>query len=590
VQGLASGAAVAFLLALHGQVPGLISSTTEWFFLVGLDECGSLSLRNLAHGQCGLVGGPGGGSIANGIAFVAIGSVLIRVLGLTAAWAYTGTAISLMIVAFAGANLLARRVGLGRVLSFLVATLYLAGPSLVGMVGFNSTFWGVALLPAAIFVQLRLADRIATGRVASRLLALLGWWFSVAFMLALDGYAFLMAQFSVGVILAFLVIAAIRSRQAWIKVGGFMLVNVAAFLVYRLAVPGAGSWEKSSIDLFRAMGADLTTLALPSDAVWWSVFTGVGVRPELLWGDGTNARYNYLGWGVVVLAAVGFLVWRKREKLVVPLALVALLAIGLSLGPSLKVHEVRGPLTIPVTYESYLMPAKSAVLELPTTWVYEHVPGFDATRATYRWLAVSRVALLLLAGLGAQYLLALDTRGVRRLATVGLCVLAVIEIAPQAPVIIKTNATRAEMVRAFDRDVLTEMRHAIPRDSRVVFAPNAESENDYLANYLAPMLRVHAYNVGGDKALAAARPLWPEPVTKLLIADADFADAADRVLAGGYADTVVIPFFDLRWSASAWPTPDQFRKPGLAAAEQAAADPRLAVRRFDTFAIVSLAH
>lgn len=580
--------AVALLLAMHGMLPWLVSSMTVWFSTLGGIECGALSLSELAHAHCALVGGEAGGSIANGLALVALGSVLARTFGLTAEWAYALTAAVLMSLAFAGAHQLARRLGLGRVLSLVVATFFLSSPTIIGMVGFGSTFWGAALVPAVVLVGLRAKDGIASGPMSRRLLTLVAWWFSVTFMLALDGYGYVMSQFMVGVILAYFLLRSIKSSSAWISVAGFGLVNLAGFLAYRLVLPEAGGWERSSIDVFRAMGADLSTLVLPSSAIWWSRFTGAGVEPSLLWGDGSNARYNYLGFGLIFLAVIGFSSARKRLPFVVPLALIAGLATLLSLGPSLKVGDLRGPLEIPVTYASYLMPSKDAVFALPTTWFYENLPGLVSMRATYRWLVVTRIALLLLAGLGVQRILTVNGRGIRRVAALGLCALVALEVSPDVAGSLGANAAHAEMVRAFDREVLVKMRAVIPPDTRIVFAPNAAGENDFLANYLAPMLRVHAYNVGGDKALASAVSAWPEPVARLLLSKDGFAPATERVLADGYSDMVVIPFFDLRWSSTAWPTPEQFRKPGLDAADEARADPRLLVEEFEHFATVRL--
>lgn len=125
----------------------------------------------------------------------------------------------------------------------------------------------------------------------------------------------------------------------------------------------------------------------------------------------------------------------------------------------------------------------------------------------------------------------------------------------------------------------------------VVFAPNAAGGNDYLANYLGPRSGVRTYNIGGDKALEEARRGWPEPVRKMLVGQEseDFSDLAEQVLTSGLADAVVVPYFDLRWSATAWPTGQQYTEPGRAAADDAGRDTDLVVRQHEYFAVVTLA-
>lgn len=598
---LASTGAVLFLMVVHGQFSFLVSSPQRWFTAVGWMECGALSLRSLAHASCPLVGGSAGGDISNGIAFVAPGSVLIRATGMGAGAAYMSVAFVFTVVGFLGAYALGRRLGLLPWFSFAAAFVYLSAPSLVGMNGLGSTFWGVALIPASVVAGLTLARQVAHGVTFSRAAAAVTWrataaavlWvLSIVFMLLLDGYGFVMSQSVVALFLLWEAMRSPRVQRAWVQVGAFFVTLAAGFLVYRGVIPGTEEWSRSGIDLFRSMGADLATLFIPSDTQWWASSAPWAIDPSVMWGDGTNSRYNYLGIVLVVLAVVALVKNRGRRWTGLLLAL-AVIAAVLALGPSLKFLEIRGPLEVPVTYASYLMPAEDAVASLPTTWLYENVPGLDSMRATYRWIAVTRLAVVLLAALGAQQLFRAARGPGKKPAVLALCALfavAVLEVAPDLPARVAAYSDRAQVVAAISEDVVEPMREAIPEGSRVVVAPSVGGHtNQYLANYLAPMLRVSMYNLGGDKAVEVASARWPEDVRLLIESEDSFASLAGTVLRNGEADMVVIPFFDLRWSLTEWPTSERFSEAGRAAAEDAADDPSLSTRTYEYFATVVLA-
>lgn len=579
--------AVAWLMLVHGQLRDLVSTTSWWFSALGYMECGSLSLRALANATCPLIGGVTGGSVANGIAFIAPGAVLVR-LGLEPWLAYVVTATAFMAVAMIGAYALGRHVGLRRWFAFGAALVYLTSPSLLGMHGLGTTFWGVALLPGSVAAGLWCASRIS-GVDRRSLVAVALWFASVLVMLLTDGYGFAIGQAAVGLVMVTRAAQAWRSRRHWIDLGLLGTVNLAAVLVHRVLIPGAGEWGRSPIGLFRAMGADLTTLVVPSDAQWWSHLAPSRVDPSVLWGDGTNSRFNYLGLGLLVLAVVTVVV-RRRERWVWPLVAVAVVTLILALGPSLKVDAVRGPLAVPVTFDSYLMPAEDAVVPLPTQVLYESVPGLDTMRATYRWITASRLALILLAALGVQHVWSRSRKGWVRGAVVAASAVAVAEIAPDVGALIDAYEYRGRVVDRIDAEVVEPMRQVVEPGSTIVIGPNGSGDtNHFLSIYLAPRLRAHMYNVGGDKALERAMWSWPEDVRSIIVGEGDFSDAAQELLEEEDADAVVVPFFDLRWSINSWPPTDEFAAAGRAAVEDARDDSALVTEVFQYFAVVTLA-
>jgi hypothetical protein len=89
--------------------------------------------------------------------------------------------------------------------------------------------------------------------------------------------------------------------------------------------------------------------------------------------------------------------------------------------------------------------------------------------------------------------------------------------------------------------------------SRVFFL---SAENDYLANHLAPRLRLYAYNVGGDKNQILSEPLWPDSIKALRAHATEIDGLAPLVVAAlrsGDVDAVVVPYFNLRWDSYGWP-------------------------------------
>lgn len=576
----------AALLAIHGFGRSLVGSASAWYMLVAEVRCGALSLSDLLAGTCVVVGGDGGSDIGNGLPMTVAGAVIVRTVGLSPESAVVAVYFGVMCAAVTGCLMLLRSYAVRPAIGLVAAFAYLGSPTLLGMRGFGSTFWGMALLPAAIWFVRALGSRVAERLDRWTVLVLATWFTGSLVLLLLDGYAFILSQAGAALLLVVDALVAKRWWRSARALGALVLVDTLAFLTYR-AVYGGGEWTRSSIDLFRAMGADLTTLAGPTDVIWWAHLVGVEQDFSQLWGDGTNSRYNYVGLLLLVLAVAGSVLAWRRDRRAFGWLVLGLLALLMALGPSLKIGDVRGPLVPPITYESYLMPASDATAGLPTEWLYSTLPGFDMMRATYRWLTLTRLAVVVLAAFAVE-------RAVRqggRWSLVGIVVglLAVVEIGPDVPGYLERGAATASHVQDVDSRVVEPLDEALPHGARVIFAPNAVDGNDYLAGYLATGADLWTYNVGGDKALEAARRVWPAPVVELLSRTGDVSDGMVAVLDAGYVDYVVVPYFDLRWSVAGWPPSEQFAAPGRAAALDAEDDERLVVERHELFSIVSLA-
>ena len=574
------------LVLLHGMTPWSVGSLDAYYMAVGEVQCGTLSLSWLLRDTCVEVGGTAGAPFGNGLPMDLAAAVIARVTGVPVEWALFSTFVLMTATALVGAWALLRSLGVRHWVAAAGAFAYLLSPTLLGMHGFGTTFWGLALVPAALWATTRFFD--LTWSRWSRAWLVAPWAALSYVLLFLDGYAYVMTQFSAGVLL--LCRLASRSKWNWL-LRTFVMFGAAqavAYLAYRLTASSGGEFAKSSIDLFRSMGADVSTLVAPTAQIWWASATGTARDVSLLWGDGTNSRYNYLGLVAVVLAALGLYAAARRERRLLPWITVGVVAVLFALGPSLKIDAIRGPLVPPITYKSYLMPAAAATLTLPSQWLYQHIPGLDMMRATYRWMAIVRLVVVIFAAFGVEAAL---RRGRRWGVAVSLvAVLAVIELLPNIPDVLRSDAAHAAEVREVNSTVVQPLDSALPDWSRVVIAPNASGENDYLAQYIASGAHVLTYNVGGDKSLAPAEAAWPEAVTDLILDDpSDYAGAVFSVLDSGDADAVVAPYFDLRWSIGQFPGPEMYTDPGREAAADALSDVRLSVQDFGQFAIITLA-
>jgi hypothetical protein len=575
-----------FITALYGFIPGLIRALPSFFITIGRIECGSLSLTDLLRLTCPVVGGEAGGVFQSNLP-ITVFSVALNRMGFPADWAMFVIAFLLILAGLWGCYWLFRSVGANEGFALIGSLAFLASTSMLGILNFSGMIFGLLAMSFGLAVEHLALEAIIARRWRRAIIG--GALFGISSLLTVfsDGYSFIFfatASASIGIVWL------IRHRKlsaSWVTAGIYVAVLAVTYASFSL-VPRSGSWGKSPIELFRAMGLDPATLFIPSTGLWWSSPLGLSVDSSILWGDGTNSAHNYLGFGMIALAIVGLIANRRHHGvLIVALVIVAVLALVLALGPSLKWYSIRGELPTPVPYGSYLMPSDEALFDLPTAWLYANVPGFEYMRATYRWAIVSRFVVVALATLGATLLW-------RRARWLGVLVfvIAVAEVTVNVPTTIAQNSARSEQARTFDRDVTDPMNAAIESDARVIFWPNAIGGNDFLANYLAPRIDVWTYNVGNDKALERARIEWPSTVTEFLESDDDgfepesVRDSADELLTSGTVDLIVVPYFDLRWSSYGWPSSARYAERGLEAALIFEDDDRFVTEEFDHFAIV----
>jgi len=512
-----------------------------------------------------------------------LGALLMYLPAVGSHTAYLVTGAIVDVLALAGAYGLMRRLGAGALVALGTATTYLISPTALGLAGFGGTFYGFLLLPAYAYVDLVVIDAVAHRGGRALALAFAGYVTVKTGALFMDGYSFVAGNL-VGAAL-WLVWLSRRGTPAGRRALGvamFAAAGVVAVATYMLYVPG--SYEPNPIEVFRAFGLDLVTAVVPSVWVWPAAALKVGGARDNLWGDSTSNAFNYAGVFSVGLAIV-YLARAPRRREAVGLAVAGTVAFLLALGPSLKFHEVRHSQARIATYEAYLMPESEAVTDLPWGKIHTSLPGLDLMRATYRWFAVTRLALIVLAGLAIARLV--GAPGGRRWVVALLAVVAVAEIFPNLPLFAGVQERNHRSVSQFSRAVEPDLRAATRPGERVFMLNYGGTHVDYLADYLAAGADLRAYNTGGDKNYLLSQQRWPREVMALAKA-VPTAHEVGVALRSGKVDVVIVPYFHLRLSAYLWPPPPEVRQQARASYAALLRDPRFAVLRRQWFATLRL--
>jgi hypothetical protein len=534
--------------------------------------------------HCHEYGEPLGYPLLTGGPLLVIGAVLMYLPGVESYGAYTLAASFFDALALAGGYLLLRRLDAPRWLALGAATAYLLAPTVIGMRSFGGTYFGFALLPAYAWVDLLVISAIGgvqRGRVLVAVFA--GYAALRGGALFMDGYSFVASALVGGFLWAeWLLRRGISGYRRVIGMAVALAANAVAVGIYLAYVPG--DYSDPPLEIFRAMGLDVITLVSPSEWVWAAAELGYGADHRGLWGDGSNAAYNYAG--VVVAALAGaYLLLRPRRREALALAAAGVVALVLSLGPSLKIDDARPDVASQPGYEYYLMPADEATIDLPWASLFTALPGIDSMRATYRWYGATRMALIVLAALA---LAALAARGGRyRALAIAIALVAIIEIAPNLASLKDLYARSHDDVAAVRADVEPSLREVTRPGERTFFASYDGTHNDYMVNFLSAGAGLKAYNAGGDKNVTMAAAVWPDEIKTLAVAPLD-PDAVVVALESGRADVIVLPFFHARWSSYAWPPTEDVRADARAAFAPVLADPRLNVERERWLATVRL--
>lgn len=549
------------VLATHGACPGLAMPTMgQALWLTGFGE--SMVRTGPLHLYAHNFGLPLPAPIAFGLPGALPTGWLIAA-GLHPADAYALVLWLWLALAFAGAVKLARLFGTPIVTSAWTAAVWLTLPLVWNHAHYSMLSMGFALLPAYVLPAWSLARTPQPDlrqRVGLSLLAV-GTAVIAAFM---DGYTFVFSSLAALAVLGGHALADRRLLRFAVPV---QLASLgAAFFLYSRYV-GRTDFHPDPLDTFRGWGVDLRFLLLPTQgahALWDTLGLSEPRSTVEQFGDASVWQTTFV---TPLLLAGLWAAWRlRRAGRGLAVVLVAVAAFGgyMALGPSLKFHHTR-----PVAMQGQREPSMPAELAGPSTGtarLSKNLPAFRNMRASYRWLGLTALGMWLLLVLWLA-----QPDGRRRS---WLLAVLLIAQAPQLSDKWRAGIDYRTNIRALDDALLADLRADLNPQKPVVFLPYG---NDFIINYLAARLDLHAYNVGGDKNLAMARAAWPTDLqsAEMNRIDADFVPRVHRLLESGVVHAIVLPHFDMLWAAHHWPCGEQ----GLAKCPDAIAQDLAPVER-----------
>lgn len=482
-------------------------------------------------------------ALATGLPLAGVAGYFIR-LGLQSADAYSAAVALWLVVAYLGAYRLAWMLGARSFLPAFAAATWMSLPMVWAHQGYSSLGLGMAMLPLYFSSALAVLDASQLSRRQAIFRAL---EFIVLCVVALfmDGYTFMMFAIVVAITLIF---SLFRQRAAPgdllrvalpVYVAGFAL----AYALYTLYM-GRSAFEVAPLDFFRGWALDLAFLGRPSTGdLWFWDWIGLSQpRSEVHFFGDASVWTTTFGLPLCVAGLLSWLCLRKADARALLLLLVALFGLYMALGPTLKINAMK-----PVATLDQLMPRSAGVIPTGNAVLSTHVPGFRNMRAAYRW-----EALFLLGMWGLVALQAARTPQPQRwrwivgyLALIGLS-------APNLHDLWRDYSSYRRGFEQIDQQLAVPLAAKLSPGSRIFLMPY---NNDVMANYLSPKLKVVSYNVGGDKQIEIAHDQWPDFLRQFSMNSFSKADlpALRMALVDAEVDAIVIPYFNSLWAAHMWP-------------------------------------
>ncbi len=558
---------LAVVFVVNGTVPGLLIPTTaQAFWTTGFAQ----SFINdgfsiFAHN----IGAPEPAAIAFGLSGALATSAFLK-LGLSAADAYSAAFALWLTVAFAGAYKLTRRLGGEPIMSLLSATLWCTTPVVWFHQGYSMLALGIALLPFYFYCAVRVLHQPRS--IANFIL----FQFACIVAVFMDGYTYMMFAVAIGFAFLFSLLQFRKTGLIDIIIKG-STIGVGLLISYILYARFVGQAEfaASPIDFFRGWGANLEFFFVATK--------GVMLLPDLIGLSEARSAPQYFGDSSVfkssfaaamIIVAIYAAATSKGDRMALALfAIIALFGFYMSLGPSVKLFTYRP------NGMDQLMPKSFELFSTGTAWMSEKLPGFKNMRASYRWLA--------LGVFGCWAIIAMLLASKRHsITTKVIAVLAVAAFNFPAVGIIRNYYDDRSDVQSRDA-VVQELVPLVKKGEKIAFLPY---RNDFLVNFVASMLDVRAYNIGGDKNLASAWESWPDTMKRFSQdeIDPDFPANVRAVLENEDADAVVITYIDLLAAAHSGPIKYVFKDELFDIAKKLDDDPRLSASYGDHFAVIRL--
>lgn len=507
--------------------------------------------KSLANGSLFTVhasnfGYPFGANISFGLSAVYPMSIFIR-LGFSPANSYIIIFSFYLLISFISAYKLSRYFEVNQYSSVLLAFLWLTTPVVVQHANYSMLALGVALLPFYFLSFLKSINLCGkNSELRYFILSLLMCTITSIIAIFMDGYTFVMLAVLNSLYLThFLLFNNSKSFGLTTKLIAIHTLSLLfAYTLYALFI-GKTGYTPQQLSFFRSWGVDISYLFIPSFGISWlldNLHFSVFRTEKEYYGDSSIWRTTFL-LPMLVLSLYFFITSKlsKHKSLFTLFLFVFLISLYFSLGPSLKfmVLKPSGESGL-----SPIIPDSYHLLSTGSSWISEHLPGFNVMRASYRWIALTFFALwcliVLLFSLRKSYIFS--------------SLLLLLTIALYIPSLNSHFSGGSYYKNAFsqvDAEVVNKLKPLVSPGELIAYVPWG---NDFLTNYLSAALDVKSYNLGGDKNVQQALSYWPDDFLKLR---GELTDSSlkyiIRLLNFKNVNAVIIPNFDMLWSAHIWP-------------------------------------
>lgn len=515
----------------------------------------SISIRQLLYNDH--LGYPFGSYSPEGLPYYSFQYLLCNIFSISEYLASQIVLAIVLLASFVGIVKLLTLFNVDTIVSIIMGLIFMLMPVNNGhIIGYPPLAQTMLLTPLFILIDLnffkKVSDKSHLSKLASSFALMI---ISKVFAMFGNGYPFVFYNFISGFFLLGYLFnnKLINIKNSIFTCVGFIVSNVVALVLYKWYVPG-GSFNVEGINYFRSQGIDIATLFLPSNNLFFfnKLNFSVSWNPAQFYGDGSNVEFNYLGFSFLILIGIG-IYKRLYSSVLLKIALIAaIIALYISLGPSLKVYDIKQ--TYNVGEICYNMPEADATCSLGTSHLFQ-LPPFNNMRAVYRWIFVTKLLLIVLGGVTMTHLINRSKLGKL---TFLFFTLIFIEITPNIQYSMHLSSTFYKMGLQFKEDVTDRLSPWLKRDKKVFFYSH---ENDFLARVMGNRYESFVYNVNGDKNFGLARAKWPSSILAIFNCKDKCNDFVFNAMQKGDLDVFIVPNFNLRWDFYTWPPQKAYNLP-----------------------------
>lgn len=547
-----------FFALFYGLIPGVTfpGFATNFLYL------GEISGNEFFHTSNILY--PYGSYVNEGFYFYFVGRVLYQVFG-DEIFSVTLTYLSIYITSFFSMIVLGKKLSLKSLPMVFVIVIFYLDPFIIGNMGLQVVGYGMMIAPLSVLCDYIICQNsgkwlynrqylmIISLLVISRLIIVaIGWYSAVSLFV-----------FSTIVTLYVFVKHYIENRYEFFMIFKYILLciipwGISVVILYCFMPDGITELSTKDIAFFNGNSVGIATLFLPGHTQYISNFISIDdfiPSGYSLVGDG-GMWVNYLGFSIILMSVIGIvkrydaLYNDKNFYMGVLLALVV--GFWLSLGPGLKVLGLTELVNVG-KYKGYLLPLEDTI-KLPWSELYLYFP-LSMMRAVYRWLLISKLALLLLSSYGLNSIY--SGGGKYKFIAISLSILAFFEFIPASRIdyTISNKFHNYQSLEEIRTEIIIPLEDKVNDYDRLVVCSYDDSDNGFILPYIMQQLHVVTFAGCGDKSMALAKKYIPEKILKLQHENDPYSMSIliGDVLDKNLCDGVLLPYFRIRWESYYWP-------------------------------------